>query len=64
MYLTKITFFEQALVGNEHSQQFHVFELTRQLPRFSMYAVLEHYLFKATPIPAGEIISLFSKYNY
>lgn len=31
----------KALVGTDHSQQFHVFELTRQLPRFSMYAVRE-----------------------
>ena len=30
----------QALVGYEGSQHYHVFELTRQLPRFSMYAVL------------------------
>lgn len=34
----------KALVGTENSQQFHVFELTRQLPRFSMYAVLENNL--------------------
>jgi Bardet-Biedl syndrome 2 protein len=33
-----ITF--QALVGYEGSQHYHVFELTRQLPRFAMYAVL------------------------
>jgi Bardet-Biedl syndrome 2 protein len=32
--------FFQALVGYEGSQHYHVFELTRQLPRFSMYAVL------------------------
>lgn len=44
----------QALVGNEHSQQFHVFELTRQLPRFSMYAVLENYLFKNDEVPDGK----------
>lgn len=31
----------KALVGTDHSQQFHVFELTRQLPRFSMYAMRE-----------------------
>jgi Bardet-Biedl syndrome 2 protein len=30
----------QALVGYEGSQHYHVFELTRQLPRFSMYTVL------------------------
>lgn len=29
----------QILVGFEHSQQFHVFELTRQLPRFAMLAI-------------------------
>lgn len=29
----------QILVGFEHSKQFHVFELTRQLPKFAMYAV-------------------------
>jgi Bardet-Biedl syndrome 2 protein len=32
--------FFQALVGYEGSWHYHVFELTRQLPRFSMYAVL------------------------
>lgn len=31
----------KALVGTDQSQQFHVFELTRQLPKFSMYAVRE-----------------------
>ncbi|KAJ9598202.1 hypothetical protein L9F63_011122 [Diploptera punctata] len=30
----------KALVGYEGSQHYHVFELTRQLPRFSMYAIL------------------------
>lgn len=34
----------KALVGHAHSHQFHVFELTRQLPRFAMYAVLEEWL--------------------
>lgn len=34
----------KALVGHAHSQQFHVFELTRQLPKFAMYAVLEEWL--------------------
>lgn len=34
----------KALVGHQHSQQFHVFELSRQLPKFAMYAVLEHWL--------------------
>lgn len=29
----------QAFVGYKMSKQFHVFELTRQLPRFSMYSV-------------------------
>ncbi|CAN0162441.1 unnamed protein product [Lampetra planeri] len=29
----------KALVGHKTSMQFHVFELTRQLPRFSMYAM-------------------------
>lgn len=42
----------KAKVGNEHSQQFHVFELTRQLPKFSMYAVLENF-YKATVPPPG-----------
>lgn len=32
----------QALVGFPNSSQFHVFEVTRQLPRFSMYALLEN----------------------
>lgn len=31
----------QVLVGYEKGQQFHVFELTRQLPKFSMYALCE-----------------------
>ncbi|EFA06343.1 Bardet-Biedl syndrome 2 protein homolog [Tribolium castaneum] len=30
----------KALVGYPNSVQFHVFEITRQLPRFSMYALL------------------------
>ncbi|XP_037037764.1 Bardet-Biedl syndrome 2 protein homolog [Bradysia coprophila] len=34
----------KALVGHENSQQFHVFELTRQLPKFSMYAIREDFL--------------------
>lgn len=34
----------KALVGHADSRQFHVFELTRQLPRFAMYAVLEDWL--------------------
>ncbi|PNJ62657.1 BBS2 isoform 9, partial [Pongo abelii] len=29
----------KAFVGYRSSTQFHVFELTRQLPRFSMYAL-------------------------
>lgn len=29
----------KAFVGYHESQQFHVFELTRQLPKFSMYAL-------------------------
>lgn len=32
----------KAFVGYPTSRQFHVFELTRQLPRFSMYAVTKH----------------------
>lgn len=31
----------QVLVGYDKGQQFHVFELTRQLPKFSMYAMNE-----------------------
>lgn len=34
----------KALVGHADSRQFHVFELTRQLPKFAMYAVLEDWL--------------------
>lgn len=30
------------MVGYPQSSQFHVFEITRQLPRFSMYALLEN----------------------
>ncbi|XP_060693812.1 Bardet-Biedl syndrome 2 protein homolog [Hemiscyllium ocellatum] len=37
----------KAYVGYRNSMQFHVFELTRQLPRFSMYA-------RQTPGPASE----------
>ena len=29
----------QALVGYVNSEHYHVFELTRQLPRFAMYAI-------------------------
>lgn len=32
----------KVLVGYEKGQQFHVFELTRQLPKFSMYALCEN----------------------
>lgn len=31
------------MVGFEHSKQFHVFELTRQLPKFAMYAVQDDF---------------------
>lgn len=41
----------KALVGNETSQQFHVFELTRQLPRFSMYAILENFSVTGDELP-------------
>ena len=30
----------QAFVGNKGSEHYHVFELTRQLPRFAMYCRL------------------------
>lgn len=30
-------------MGFEQSKQFHVFELTRQLPKFAMYAVAEDF---------------------
>lgn len=29
----------KALIGFANSQQFHVFELTRQLPKFAMYGL-------------------------
>lgn len=32
----------QALVGYADSEQFHIFELTKQLPRFSMYTIAPH----------------------
>lgn len=32
----------KALVGYPDSKQFHVFEVTRQLPRFSMYTIVEN----------------------
>ena len=32
--------FLQAFVGNKGSEHYHVFELTRQLPRFAMYCRL------------------------
>lgn len=31
----------QALVGYRNSIQYHVFEITRQLPRFSMYSLIK-----------------------
>jgi hypothetical protein len=31
----------KAFVGHKNSSQFHVFELTRQLPRFSMYSLAD-----------------------
>lgn len=40
----KLFYSQKALVGHENSQQFHVFELTRQLPKFSMYAIREELL--------------------
>uniref|UniRef100_A0A5F9DWD5 Bardet-Biedl syndrome 2 n=1 Tax=Oryctolagus cuniculus TaxID=9986 RepID=A0A5F9DWD5_RABIT len=40
----------KAFVGYRSSTQFHVFELTRQLPRFSMYAL-------TSPAPASEPVS-------
>lgn len=36
-----ILIYFQTLVGYHQSTQYHVFEITRQLPRFSMYALLE-----------------------
>ncbi|XP_016076530.1 PREDICTED: Bardet-Biedl syndrome 2 protein isoform X2 [Miniopterus natalensis] len=40
----------KTFVGYRSSTQFHVFELTRQLPRFSMYAL-------TSPDPAGQPLS-------
>ncbi len=43
----------QAFVGNKGSEHYHVFELTRQLPRFAMYCrLLEP---SGNPRPAGEL---------
>lgn len=33
--------FKKAYIGFKDSTHFHVFELTRQLPRFSMYAIVK-----------------------
>lgn len=41
-------------MGFEHSKQFHVFELTRQLPKFAMYAVLD--AFEPTQHLKGDIV--------
>ncbi|XP_069575526.1 BBSome complex member BBS2 isoform X1 [Brachyistius frenatus] len=42
----------QALVGGRSSTQFHVFEITRQLPRFSMYDLCSD---PSAPPPAGRV---------
>ncbi|GFO26805.1 Bardet-Biedl syndrome 2 protein homolog [Plakobranchus ocellatus] len=42
----------KALIGQKSSTQFHVFELTRQLPRFSMYNLANN---EATPDPRSHV---------
>ncbi|XP_064601546.1 Bardet-Biedl syndrome 2 protein homolog [Liolophura sinensis] len=42
----------KAFVGYKSSLQFHVFELTRQLPRFSMYALTE----PVSPEPSSSVV--------
>ncbi|XP_063052936.1 Bardet-Biedl syndrome 2 protein homolog [Engraulis encrasicolus] len=42
----------KAFVGGKNSTQFHVFEITRQLPRFSMY---EHNPDPSGPQPTGRV---------
>lgn len=45
IHLNLIPFHHQKiLVGFEHSKQFHVFELTRQLPKFAMYAAVSDFV--------------------
>lgn len=43
----------KAFVGYPESQQFHVFELTRQLPKFSMYSI-PHYV-SGSPKPISKL---------
>lgn len=45
----------KAFVGYQESLQFHVFELTRQLPKFSMYAI-PHYV-SGSPKPIGKSLN-------
>lgn len=40
--------FLQALVGYPDSEQYHIFELTKQLPRFAMYTVNPNSSYKRT----------------
>ncbi|GFR70159.1 Bardet-Biedl syndrome 2 protein homolog [Elysia marginata] len=42
----------KALIGQRNSSQFHVFELTRQLPRFSMYNLVDN---DTTPDPRSHV---------
>ncbi|KAK3767058.1 hypothetical protein RRG08_054106 [Elysia crispata] len=42
----------KALIGQKNSTQFHVFELTRQLPRFSMYNLVNN---ETTPDPRSHV---------
>uniref|UniRef100_A0A146XU34 Bardet-Biedl syndrome 2 protein homolog n=1 Tax=Fundulus heteroclitus TaxID=8078 RepID=A0A146XU34_FUNHE len=42
----------KAFVGGRTSTQFHVFEITRQLPRFSMYEITED---SSAALPAGRV---------
>ena len=39
-FLLKNVNFFKAFVGQVNASQYHVFELTRQLPRFSMYSLV------------------------
>ena len=45
----------KAMVGYKNNQHFHVFELTRQLPKFSMYYRLEGAAVEDVPTPQGSV---------
>ncbi|XP_028665213.1 Bardet-Biedl syndrome 2 protein homolog [Erpetoichthys calabaricus] len=48
----------KAFIGGKNSTQFHVFELTRQLPRFSMYALCTD---KSLSVPKSKVTFLINE---